>query len=295
MSLYQRQAHGVWYYEFVVGGKRHRASTRTTNRAKALAVESQAQADLQGVAIQREAYAVGDRAPEPGSITRRSRIVRGRRAWGTVREDSHRRPNSLLAARDRRERWREIGEALVEGRAVCADAEAFVAWRKAERLAVPGLTSYAAMWLAENWKAVADLETTVSHPAQLLRLHRSGELAQMRRTGLTASPFTMEQRAAIRDMLNGLRSRVARKVLPRYEVRDGQQYACIEHCPTGDDFGPAPRWPLVSIALCAGDPPLYRVLCPAPDPVQFLTLPEALRAAKVVLLRHPKAPPPAAQ
>lgn len=103
-----------------------------------------------------------------------------------------------------------------------------------------------------------------------------------------ASPtalFTTEQRAAIRDTLNGIRSRLPRRVLIRYEVHNRHHYARIEHCPAGGDFGPMPRWPLVSVVSRGGAPAVYRVLGAPSGAADFMTFPEALRAAKVTLLR----------
>ena len=57
MALYQRQAYGVWYYEFLVAGKRHRASTRTADRAEAVAIEARVRSELEHAAAQREADA----------------------------------------------------------------------------------------------------------------------------------------------------------------------------------------------------------------------------------------------
>ncbi|OUL98768.1 hypothetical protein [Variovorax sp. JS1663] len=58
MSLYQRQAYGVWYYEFKVAGERYRASTKTTDRSEALTVEAQVRAELEHAAAKREVDAV---------------------------------------------------------------------------------------------------------------------------------------------------------------------------------------------------------------------------------------------
>ena len=56
------------------------------------------------------------------------------------------------------------------------DVRDFGAWCKTERLDVPGRTRSAAMWLAKNWEAVADLNSNVSHPEYLRRLYNSDGL-----------------------------------------------------------------------------------------------------------------------
>lgn len=162
MSLYTRPESALWYYEFRVAGQRYRGSTGTTDKARAEAFELE-----QRTRRLHEAAPTGSvppSVPAPDKFHSHQIIREGRNAWAIAAAERCRPSRNFSEASARRQRWREIGAALLEGRAICADLTAFAAWRNTERLNVPGLTRVAAMWLAENWEVVADLETKVSHP-----------------------------------------------------------------------------------------------------------------------------------
>jgi hypothetical protein len=85
-------------------------------------------------------------------------ILRGQTAWNRLK----------ATAAEQRQLWREVGEALLEGRRLHPSNQAFGAWCKEQGF--DDLSSQyrsAAMFLAKEWVTVSRITGNVSDPIQL--------------------------------------------------------------------------------------------------------------------------------
>ena len=169
MALYRRHAHGVWHYEFMVAGKRYRKSTKTTEAKAALAIETQARAELATPPIE-PGHSIEKLSPRDAAYRIKAVIRAGRRAWDVAATERNRLPNKDSTPTARRQRWRQIGDALLLGRSMSRDVVAFIAWCMEHRMEIDGPTRAAAMWYAENWEALEAIAGNVSHPLKLRNL-----------------------------------------------------------------------------------------------------------------------------
>lgn len=86
-------------------------------------------------------------------------VLRGQRAWAHIK----------ATAAEQRQSWRDIGEALRYGRSLHKADRAFAQWVKDHGFGDMDRRDRAdAMWLAENWAEVSNLQTPgLSHPHAL--------------------------------------------------------------------------------------------------------------------------------
>jgi hypothetical protein len=85
-------------------------------------------------------------------------VLRGKRAWTRIKS----------TAAEQRQLWREVGEALCEGRRMYPANQAFGAWCVNEGFDMDARVRSDAMWLAQNWAASStSWKTGDTHPTHI--------------------------------------------------------------------------------------------------------------------------------
>jgi hypothetical protein len=95
-------------------------------------------------------------------------ILRGQRAWTRIKS----------TAAEQRQLWREVGEALLEGRRQWPSNQAFGAWCANEGFDMAPATRSNAMWLATNWSVLNGVQHDLTHPTHIRQEYRDLQASQ---------------------------------------------------------------------------------------------------------------------
>ncbi|WP_440531794.1 hypothetical protein [Variovorax sp. YR566] len=93
-------------------------------------------------------------------------VIKGRRSLKKLAELARPRGSRRTPA-ERRELWRDVGVALLQGRAPRPTDRAFNEWCRVAGFDLDKRTREAAMWLAQNWDTTEHLSPGVWHPVTL--------------------------------------------------------------------------------------------------------------------------------